>query len=87
MNVPIVTVNTNQSIRIFLLNALSIADGRIRSGKLPQQGDTATTPVAEQNQSPEQALATAQTTYIQALESQLADMRAALDARRSDGRH
>ena len=87
MNVPIVTVNTNQSIRIFLLSALSIADGRIRSGKLPQQGDAAATPIADQNQSSQQALAATQATYIQALESQLADMRAALDARKSDARH
>ncbi len=82
--VPIVTVNTNQPIRIFLLNAMSIYDGRIRSSKSPQQTD-APTLSADQNQSPEQSLATAQTAYIQALEAQLADMRAALDARKSNG--
>src|SRR5204863_6367498 len=79
-NVPIVNVNTNQSIRIFLLNALSVSDSRIRSSKSAQQIDTAPTLTADQNQSPEQALAVAQTAYIQALEAQLADTRAALEA-------
>jgi len=84
-NMPIVNVNTNQSIRIFLLNALSVSEGRIRSSKSAQQIDTAPTLTADQNQSPEQALAVAQTAYIQALEAQLADTRAALDARKSNG--
>jgi hypothetical protein len=84
-SVPIVTVNTNQSIRIFLLNALTIKDGRLRSTKPAQPTDTATTLTAEQNQSPEQALSAAQTAYIQALESQLADLRSALNARRPNG--
>jgi hypothetical protein len=82
-SVRIVTVNTNQPIRIFLLNALTVSDGRIRNSKPAQQADTATL-TAEQNQSPEQALAAAQTAYIQALEAQLADMRSALDARKSN---
>jgi type IV secretory pathway VirB10-like protein len=85
MSVPIVTVSTNDPIRIFLLNALSISDGRIRDSKPAQQTDTATTLNAEQSQSPAQELAAAQTAYIQALEAQLADMRAALDARKSNG--
>ena len=85
-NVPIVTVNTNQPIRIFLLNAMSVSDGRIRSSKPPQPRDVATpTLTSDQNQSSEQSLAAAQTAYIQALEAQLADMRAALDARKSNG--
>ncbi|HWY70303.1 MAG TPA: TrbI/VirB10 family protein [Terriglobales bacterium] len=84
-NVPIVNVNTNQSIRIFLLNALGVSDSRIPSSKSAQQIDTAPTLTADQNQSPEQALAVAQTAYIQALEAQLADTRAALDARKSNG--
>jgi hypothetical protein len=85
-NVPIVTVNTNQPIRIFLLNAMSVSDGRIRSSKPPQPTDTAMpTLTSDQNQSSEQSLAAAQTAYIQALEAQLADMRAALDARKSNG--
>jgi hypothetical protein len=81
-NVPIVSVATNQSIRIFLLNPLGVSAGRINDSRAAEQ--TATT--AEQNQSPDQALAAAQTAYIQALEAQLADMRAALDARKSNGR-
>src|SRR5205823_8434045 len=73
INVPIVTVNTNQSIRIFLLNAMSVSDKRARNSMPPQQ--TETTTVAEQNLPPDQALAAAQTAYIQALEAQLTDMR------------
>jgi type IV secretory pathway VirB10-like protein len=83
-SVPIVTVNTNQPIRIFLLNALTVSEGRIRNSKPAQQADTATL-TAEQNQSPEQALAAAQTAYIQSLEAQLAEMRAALDGKKSNG--
>lgn len=81
---PIVRVNTNQSIRIFLLSALSISDGRVGNTRTAPQTDTATTLTAEQNQSPEQALAAAQTAYIQALEAQLADMRAAINTRKSN---
>jgi type IV secretory pathway VirB10-like protein len=86
-SVPIVNVNTNQSIRIFLLNALTLSDGRIRDPKPPQRTDNEPTLTAEKDQSPKLSLASAQTAYIQALESQLADMRAALDARKSDGRN
>jgi hypothetical protein len=83
-NVPIVTVDTNQSIRIFLLNALSISYGRVRNSKPAQQTESPAV-TAEQNLPPEQALAAAQTAYIQALEAQLADMRVALDGRKSNG--
>lgn len=86
-SVPIVTVNTSQPIRIFLLNALSVSNGRIRNSKPTQQTDTAATLSTGQNQSPDQDLTAAQTAYIQALEAQLADMRAALDARKSNGRN
>jgi hypothetical protein len=83
-SVPIVMVGTNQSIRIFLLNALSVSGGQV-SSRLLQQTDTAAT-TAEQTQSPDQALAAAQTAYIQALEAQLADMQAVLNARNPNGR-
>jgi hypothetical protein len=82
--IPIVTVNTNQPIRIFLLNALQISDGR---NSKRTQVDTINTPTADQNQSPEQALVAAQTAYIQSLETQLAEMRAALDGKKSNGRN
>jgi type IV secretory pathway VirB10-like protein len=84
-SVPIVNVNTNQSIRIFLLNALIISEGRIQDTKPPQQTDAVSTLTAEKDQAPDQSLAAAQTAYIQALESQLADMHAALDAKKSNG--
>jgi type F conjugative transfer system protein TrbI len=85
ITMPIVMVNTNQSIRIFLLDPISISDGRVRSSNPAQQVDSVNAN-AEQNLPPEQALVTAQTAYIQALEAQLADMRAALDGRKSNGR-
>jgi type IV secretory pathway VirB10-like protein len=84
--VPIVTVSTNQAIRIFLLNALTTSDGRIRTDS-PQKADTAPTLAADKDLSPEQSLRTAQTAYIQALEAQLAEMRAELDARKANGRN
>jgi hypothetical protein len=40
----------------------------------------------DENVRPEQALVGAQTAYIQALEDQLAEMRAELDARKNNGR-
>lgn len=85
MNVPIVTVNTNESIRIFLLNALSVSGGRLNT-RSAQQADTSAA-TAGQNQAADQGLAAAQTAYIQALEAQLADMRTALNARNANGRH
>jgi type IV secretory pathway VirB10-like protein len=85
IGVPIVTVNTNESIRIFLLNALSVSGGRLNT-RPAQQADTSTA-TAEQHESADQGLAGAQTAYIQALEAQLADMRAALNARNANGRH
>jgi len=85
MNVPIVTVNTNESIRIFLLDGLSVSGGRLNTRSV-QQTDTSTA-TAEQNQAADQGLAAAQTAYIQALEAQLADMRSALNARNANGRH
>jgi hypothetical protein len=84
-SIPIVTVDTNQPIRVFLLNALPVPDGRISNSNPAQQTGTATTLTADQNQSPDHGLAEAQTAYIQALEAQLADMHAALDARKSNG--
>ena len=85
-SVPIVTVKTNEPIRIFLLNALTVPNGRIRDNKPAQQISATTTMTADQNQdqTPSQALTAAQTAYIQALETQLADMRAALDAKKSN---
>ncbi|MGH9644571.1 MAG: TrbI/VirB10 family protein [Terriglobales bacterium] len=85
ISVPIVTVNTNESIRIFLLNALSVSGGQVNPRPI-QQTDSATI-TAEQNQTPDQALAATQAAYIQALEAQLADMRTALNARNANGRH
>jgi type IV secretory pathway VirB10-like protein len=83
-SVPIVTVKTNEPIRIFLLNALTVSDRRNRNSKPALQTEP-TTLATEQSQSPAQALVATQTTYIQALEAQLADMRAALDAKKSNG--
>lgn len=80
---PIVTVATNQSIRIFLLSSLSVSGGQVNPQPAQQTDATVT---AEQNQSPDQALVATQTAYIQALEAQLADMRTALNQRNTNGR-
>jgi len=90
MSIPIVKVNTNQSIRIFLLNPL--APGRPNSIDAPPRNarPTPSTVLAsspnDENVRPEQALVGAQTAYIQALEDQLAEMRAEIDARKQNGR-
>jgi hypothetical protein len=81
-SIPIVTVNTNQPIRIFLLSTLPISQTH---NSKRAQADTINTPSADQNQSPEQALVAAQTAYIQSLETQLAEMRAALDGKKTNG--
>src|SRR5438309_778997 len=89
MSIPIVKVNTNQSIRIFLLSPL--APGRPNSIDAPSRNvqPTPSTVLAssptDENARPEQALVGAQTAYIQALEDQLAEMRAEIDARKQNG--
>ncbi len=90
MSIPIVKVNTNQSIRIFLLNPL--APGHPNSiDTVPHNSQPVPSTVlaaspTDENVRPEQALVGAQTAYIQALEDQLAEMRAELDARKQNGR-
>jgi hypothetical protein len=88
MSVPIVNVATNQPLRIFLLNAVDLGGlgGRHNQGMqpaapfIPNAGPDQSTPS-------DQSLVAAQTAYIQALEAQLADMRAALNGKQSNGRH
>lgn len=83
MSIPIVNVGTNQPLRIFLLNALDLGGGRSQGPQFP----TPATPMPDQNTPPEQSLVAAQTAYIQALEAQLADMRAALNGKQTNGQH
>lgn len=88
--VSIVKVNTNQSIRIFLLSPLtsghpSPMDIPARDSQPKPSIVTAGTPM-EETLRPEQALAGAQTAYIQALEDQLAEMRAELNAEKQNDR-
>lgn len=74
--VPIVAVNANQPITIFLLKPLTISGKTIRSATTASQPLQAV-PSAEQQQPSDQALIEAQTAYIQALEVQLAETKAA----------
>src|SRR6266436_1866816 len=85
-SVPIVKVGTNQPLRIFLLNALDLGSGRTQGSQPvpPVKFASATT---DQSTPSEQSLVSAQTAYIQALEAQLADMRAALDGKQPNGQH
>jgi type IV secretory pathway VirB10-like protein len=88
--VSIVRVNTNQSIRIFLLNPLT--SGHPSSTDTPARNPQPTpSPVlvsspTDENVGPEQALVGAQSEYIQALEGQLAELRAELDASKKNAR-
>lgn len=81
MSIPIVNVATNQALRIFLLNALDVG------GALPAAPPNFPSVTADQSTAPEQSLAAAQAAYIQALEAQLADMRAALNGKQANGQH
>lgn len=83
MSIPIVNVGTNQPLRIFLLNALDLGGGRSQGPQLPAPA----TPMPDQSTPPEQSLVAAQTAYIQALEAQLADMRATLNGKQTNGQH
>lgn len=75
MNTPIVAVDANQPITIFLLEPLTISGKAIRNVTAPLQiSQTAIS--AEPNQGSDQALIEAQTAYIQALEAQLAATKA-----------
>src|SRR5579883_2444852 len=76
MSMPIVAVNANQPITIFLLEPLTVSGKAIRSAtaafQLPQAAISAT-----QNPSSDHELIEAQTAYIQALEAQLAEVKSA----------
>ena len=76
INIPIVAVDANQPITIFLLEPLTIAGKASHSATPPSQLAPANT-TAGQTQPSEQDLVAAQTAYIQALEAQLAEMRPA----------
>lgn len=73
--VPIVAVDANQPITIFLLEPLTASGKTIQSATAASQLPQAV-PATEQKQPSEQALIEAQTAYIQALEAQLADSKA-----------
>jgi len=75
-SVPIVAVDANQPIAIFLLEPLTIVGKPSRSATPASQLIPPNT-TAGQTQPSEQDLVAAQTAYIQALEAQLAEMRSA----------
>jgi len=75
-SVPIVAVDANQPITIFLLEPLSIV-GKPSLSATPASQLTPPNTTAGQTQPSEQDLVAAQTAYIQALEAQLAEMRSA----------
>jgi hypothetical protein len=85
-NIPIVQVGTNQPLRIFLLNALDIGSGRNQNLQ-PAASSTFANATTDQSTPSEESLVLAQTAYIQALEAQLADMRAALNGKQPNGQH
>ena len=75
-SVPIVAVDANQPITIFLLEPLTIA-GKPSLSATPASQLAHPNTTAGQTQPSEQELVAAQTAYIQALEAQLAEMRSA----------
>ncbi len=75
ISIPIVAVDANQPITIFILEPLTIAGKASRSAPPASQLTPATT-TGGQTQPSEQDLVAAQTAYIQALEAQLAEMKA-----------
>jgi hypothetical protein len=75
ISIPIVAVDANQPITIFILEPLTIA-GKASRGAPPASQLTPATTTGGQTQPSEQDLVAAQTAYIQALEAQLAEMKA-----------
>jgi hypothetical protein len=73
-------------LRIFLLSALDLGSGRNQNTQ-PAAPTKPADPTTNQSTPSEQSLVSAQTAYIQALEAQLADMRAALNGKQSNGQH
>jgi hypothetical protein len=86
MSIPIVNVGTNQPLRIFLLNAIDVGGGR-NQGSQSAASSTFASTMPDQSAPAEQSLVAAQTAYIQALEAQLADMRAALNGKQTNAQH
>jgi hypothetical protein len=86
MSIPIVNVGTNQPLRIFLLNAVNLGAGGNQNSQ-PAMSNAFANTTTDQTTSSEQSLVSAQTAYIQALEAQLADMRAALNGKQPNGQH
>ena len=75
-SIPIVAVDANQPMTIFLLDPLAIP-GKAHRGAVPASQLNPANTAAGQTQPSEQDLVAAQTAYIQALEAQLAEMRPA----------
>ena len=75
-SIPIVAVDANQPITIFLLEPLTIV-GKASHSAVPASQLARATTTAGQTQPSELDLGAAQTAYIQALEAQLAEMRSA----------
>lgn len=73
-SVPIVAVDANQPVTIFLLEPLTIV-GKASRSAVPASQVAPPNTTAGQTQPSEQDLVAAQTAYIQALEAQLAEMR------------
>jgi hypothetical protein len=76
ISVPIVAVDANQPITIFLLEPLTFV-GKPSRNATPASQLAPPNTTAGQTQPSEQDLVSAQTAYIQALEAQLAEMRSA----------
>ncbi len=76
ISIPIVAVDANQPIRIFLLDPLTIS-GKTTRNPTPASQLPSEHAASERGQPSDQSMATAQSAYIEALEAQLAEMKAA----------
>ncbi len=82
--VPIVNVAANQSIRIFLLGGLRLVSGQLQ--KSGPEGVIFQSAATEEDMPGQESLDAAQAAYIQALEAQLAEMKAVLARSQVNGR-
>jgi len=82
-SVPIVAVDANQPITIFLLEPLTIV-GKASPGATPASQLIPPNTTAGHTQPSDQDLVAEQTAYIQALEAQLAEMRSANEKKPND---
>jgi len=85
--VPIIKVEANQSIRIFLLSPMRVTSKTIQMRPPTESQGLSSLATSSESASAEEAAALAQAEYIRMLEAQVAQLRAALNSRQQAGQH